>query len=179
MITYNGKKFKRFISNQKIKKIVKKVCSDINTHYGNKEEIIILCVLNGSLILVSEMVNHLTVKYKLDYIQLSSYKGGTSSTGKIDIIQDITLNPKNKKILIIEDIVDSGTTLKYLIDKFNLMGCKSVRVFSLLFKPTKYKYSNKIDWYGIDIEDIFVIGYGMDYDFKFRGLLDIYYMLEN
>ena len=125
------------------------------------------------------MLKYLTIKYKIDYIELSSYKGGTKSTGKINVVKDMLSNPKNKKILIIEDIVDSGTTLNYLYNRLNSIGCDDVKVFSLLFKPIKYKYSNKIDWYGIDIDDKFVLGYGMDYDFKFRGLLDIYYMLEN
>ena len=179
MISYNGKKFKKFISNEKIKKIIKDICYKINTYYGDKEEIIIVCVLNGSVMLLSEMLNHLTIKYKIDYIKLSSYKGGTKSSGKIELIQDIVLNTENKKILIIEDIVDSGSTINYLYNKFNSTNCNDFKIFSLLFKPTKYKYSHKIDWYGMDIEDIFVLGYGMDYEFKFRGLLDIYYMLEN
>ena len=108
MINYNGKKFKKFISNEKIKKTIKDICCKINNYYGDKEEIIIICVLNGSVILLSEMLNHLTIKYKIDYIKLSSYKGGTKSSGKIELIQDIVLNAENKKILIIEDIVDSG-----------------------------------------------------------------------
>ena len=179
MINYNGKKFKKFISNQRIKKTIKDICYKINSYYGDKEEIIIICVLNGSVMLLSEMLNHLTVKYKVDYIKISSYKGDTKSSGKIELIQDIALNAENKKILIIEDIVDSGSTLNYLYNKFNSMNCNDVKVFSLLVKPTKYKYSHKIDWYGMNIDDIFVLGYGMDYNFKFRGLLDIYYMLEN
>ena len=179
MINYNGKKFKKFISNEKIKKIIKDICYKINSYYGDKEEIIIVCVLNGSVILLSEMLNHLTIKYKIDYIKLSSYKGGTKSSGNIELIQDIVLNTENKKILIIEDIVDSGSTINYLYNKFNSTNCNDVKIFSLLFKSSKYKYSHKIDWYGMDIDDIFVLGYGMDYNFKFRGLLDIYYMLEN
>ena len=179
MINYNGKKFKKFISNEKIKKIIKDICYKINSYYGDKEEIIIICVLNGSVVLLSEMLNHLTIKYKIDYIKLSSYKGGTKSSGNIELIQDIALNTENKKILIIEDIVDSGSTLNYLYNKFNSTNCNDVKIFSLLFKSSKYKYSHKIDWYGMDIDDIFVLGYGMDYNFKFRGLLDIYYMLEN
>jgi len=179
MISYNGKKFKKFISNEKIKKIIKDICCKINSYYGYEEEIIIICVLNGSVILLSEMLNHLTIKYKIDYIKLSSYKGGTKSSGKIELIQDIVSNTENKKILIIEDIVDSGSTLNYLYNKFNSTNCNDIKVFSLLFKSIKYKYSHKIDWYGMDIEDIFVLGYGMDYEFKFRGLLDIYYMLES
>ena len=179
MINYNGKKFKKFISNEKIKKTIKDICCKINNYYGDKEEIIIICVLNGSVILLSEMLNHLTIKHKIDYIKLSSYKGGTKSSGNIELIQDIALNTENKKILIIEDIVDSGSTLNYLYNKFNSTNCNDVKVFSLLVKLDKYKYSHKIDWYGMDIDDIFVLGYGMDYNFKFRGLLDIYYMVEN
>ena len=92
MINYNGKKFKKFISNQEIKKRIKNICYKINSYYGDKEEIIIICVLNGSVMLLSEMFNHLTIKYKVDYIKVSSYKGYTKSSGKIELVQDIVLN---------------------------------------------------------------------------------------
>ena len=87
MINYNGKKFKKFISNEKIKKIIKDICYKINSYYGDKEEIIILCVLNGSVILLSEMLNHLTIKFKIDYIKLSSYKGGTKAAEKLNLFK--------------------------------------------------------------------------------------------
>ena len=173
MIIYNNKKFKKIISNNQIKNKVLEICDSLNDYY-RKDSVIIICVLNGAVMVLSEILNNLTCNYEVDYIEVSSYKGGTETSGEIDLIQDINIDIKNKKILIIEDIVDSGTTLNFLYKKLNQMGPAEIKVFSLLFKRKKYKFNINIDWYAFEIENIFTIGYGMDYDLKFRGLNDIY-----
>ena len=175
MIYYDNKKFKKFISNKEIKKRILESSIFINEHYKNEnEEIIILCVLDGAVPLFSELTKNLKIIYLTDYVKLSSYKGATKSSGKVDIIIDLKLNVKNKKILIVEDIIDTGTTLDFLNKKLLSMGVKEIKIFSLLLKRIKYKFDTPIDWYGFEIEDLFTIGYGMDYKFKFRGLNDIY-----
>ena len=173
MIYYDGKKFKKFISNQEIKEKILEISLSINKYYKN-EEVIILCVLDGGVPTFSELVKNLKIDYSPDYIKLSSYKGTTKSSGKIDIDKNISLNIKDKKILIIEDIVDTGRTLDFLYKKLLDSGAKEVKTFSLLFKRNNYKFRIGIDWYGFEIEDLFSIGYGMDYKYKFRGLNDIY-----
>ena len=173
MIIYDNKKFKKIISNDQIKSKVLEICDLLNDYY-RKDHLIIICVLNGSVVVLSEILNNLTCNYELDYIELSSYNGGTKTSGKIDLIRDINIDIKNKKILIIEDIVDTGTTLDFLYKKLNKMNPDEIKVFSLLFKREKYKFDINIDWYGFEIKDMFTIGYGMDYNLKFRGLNDIY-----
>ncbi len=173
MIIYNNKQFKKIISNKEIKDRILEISHLINKNYL-KENVVILCVLNGSVMVLSELLNNLKCDYKVDYIEISSYKGKTQTSGTVNIIQDISLNLENKNILIIEDIVDSGTTLNFIYQKLIKAKVRDIKIFSLLFKEEKYKFDIKIDWYGFRIKDIFTIGYGMDYEFKFRGLNDIY-----
>ena len=173
MIIYNQKQFKKIISNREIKDKILEISNLINNHYL-KDDLVILCVLNGSVMVLSELLNNLKCNYKVDYIEISSYKGKTKTSGLLNIIQDISLDIKNKNVLIIEDIIDSGMTLNFIYQKLIKMKVGDIKIFSLLFKQEKYKFDIKIDWYGFKIEDIFTIGYGMDYNFKFRGLNDIY-----
>ncbi len=177
MIFYKNKKFEKFISNTKIKKRISDLSLMINKYYKD-EEVVILCVLDGAIPVFSELTKNLNINYKTDYIKLSSYKGGTKSAGTIDIEKEFNLDIKGKKVLIVEDIVDTGTTINFLNSKLFESGVKEIKVFSLLLKRNKYKFNVPIDWYGFDIEDLFTIGYGMDYDFKFRGLKDIYIKIK-
>ena len=178
MINYNNKKFKKYIPNKEIHKKIVEIVESLNIYYKSKD-LVIICVLNGSVVVLSELLRHFKCEYKLDYIELSSYKGGMETSGSIEIIQEIKAKLKNKYVLIIEDIVDSGTTLNYLYKKINKMGAKDIKIFTLLFKKCKYKYDIDINWYAFIVEDLFVIGYGMDYNFKFRGLKDIYCLAED
>ena len=173
MIIYNKKQFKKIISNTEIKDRILEISHLINKHYL-KDDLLILSVLNGSTMVLSELLNNLKCNYKVDYIELSSYDGKTKTSGEINTIKDVSLNVRNKNILIIEDIVDTGNTLNFIYQKLIKMNVGDIKIFSLLLKEEKYKFDIKIDWYGFKIEDIFTIGYGMDYDFKFRGLNDIY-----
>ena len=173
MIIYNKKIFKKFISKQDIESKILKISNSLNSYYES-DNLVIICVLNGSVVVLGDILKNLTCNYIVDYIELSSYKGTTKSSGKIDLIQDINIDLKDKKILIIEDIVETGNTLNYIYKKLLKMNPKEVKIFSLLYKKEKYKFDIKIDWYAFEIEDVFVIGYGMDYDLKFRGLNDIY-----
>ena len=178
MIYYKGKKFKKYINNTDIKLQIKNIKKSLNNYYRSKD-LVIICVLNGSVVLLSELLKNAKFRYELDYIELSSYKGDTKTSGTVEIVQDIKTNLSNKYVLLIEDIVDSGTTLNFLYNKINYMNPKEVRIFSLLFKKSKYKFNIKIDWYSFIIKDLFVIGFGMDYEYKFRGLKDIYYLVED
>tara|TARA_Y100001970_G_scaffold128194_1_gene158324 strand:+ start:161 stop:691 length:531 start_codon:yes stop_codon:yes gene_type:complete len=173
MIIYDNKKFEKFISNKEITNRVLDLSKELNKYY-KYEDVVIICVLNGSVMVLNELVKKIDFKYSIDYIEASSYKGRTKTSGTIDVIQDITTNITDKNIVIIEDIVDTGTTLNFIYNKFLKMNPKDIKIFSLLYKEDKYKFDIKIDWYGFKIQDKFTIGYGMDYNFKFRGLNDIY-----
>ena len=164
------------ITHQEILDRVDQLSDEINFHYMDKN-LTLICVLNGSLMVFNELIKRLTVDYEIDYIELSSYKGGTSTTGKIDIIRDIEIDLRDKNVLIVEDIVDSGNTLNFIHDLISKQKAQDIKVFSLLYKSIKYEFDLKIDWFGFEIKDIFTIGYGMDYQYKFRGLKDIYGIL--
>ena len=173
MIIYDNKKFNKFISHKEITNRILELSKELNKYYEGKD-LVVICVLNGSVMVLNELLKNLDCNYSLDYIKASSYKGGTRTSGRIDVIQDITTDITDKNIVIIEDIIDTGTTLNFIYNKFLKMKPKDIKIFSLLYKEEKYKFNIKIDWYGFKIKDKFTIGYGMDYKFKFRGLNDIY-----
>ncbi len=138
-------------------------------------DLIILCVLKGSYMFFSELVKKIEIKKepKIDFIQLSSYNG-IESTGQIKIKKDIDIDVTNKDILIIEDIVDTGLTMKYLFDHLNKKNCKSIKVCSLLQKPSKMKSDVYVDYPGFIIDDDFVVGFGLDYNEDYRTLPEIF-----
>ena len=178
MITYKNKKFDILIEEKEIKDKIKVLSEKINTHYKD-DEVLILSILDGSIMLTSEIIKQFNFSFQLKHIKLSSYEGGTESLGKVKFNEDINNIVSGKNILIIEDIVDTGTTINFLKKHLDSIGCDDIKILSLLFKKDKYKYSHNIDWFGFKIDDLFVIGYGMDYEYKFRGLSSIYYMLDN
>ena len=125
------------------------------------EDLVVICVLKGAFIFCSDLIK---------FISLSSYGDSTNSSGNVRLEMDITANIEGKNVLIVEDIVDSGLTIKTLMDMMAVRKPKTVKLASLLFKPVKLKYKVKIDYLGFEIEDKFVIGYGLDYAGRYREL---------
>jgi hypoxanthine phosphoribosyltransferase len=134
------------------------------------EELVVICVLKGAFVFCSDLIKKINRPLSLEFISLSSYGDSTNSSGNVRLEMDITANIEGKNVLIIEDIVDSGLTIKTLMDTMALRKPKTVRLASLLFKPMKLKHSVKIDYLGFEIEDKFVIGYGLDYAGRYREL---------
>ncbi len=134
------------------------------------EEIVVICVLKGAFIFCSDLIKRVNRPLALEFIALSSYGDGTQSTGNVRLDMDITCNVEGRHVLIVEDIVDSGLTIKTLMEMLQLRKPKTVRLASLLFKPSKLKHEVKIDYLGFEIEDKFVIGYGLDYAGRYREL---------
>ena len=134
------------------------------------EELIVICVLKGAFIFCSDLIKKINRPLSLEFISLSSYGDSTNSSGSVRLEMDITANIEGKNVLIVEDIVDSGLTIKTLMEMLSVRKPKSVRLASLLFKPVKLKHPVKIDYLGFEIEDKFVIGYGLDYAGRYREL---------
>jgi hypoxanthine phosphoribosyltransferase len=134
------------------------------------QELIVICVLKGAFIFCSDLIKKINVPIKLEFISLSSYGDSTNSSGNVRLEMDITANIEGKNVLIVEDIVDSGLTIKTLMELMSVRRPKSVKLASLLFKPSKLKHEVKIDYLGFEIEDKFVIGYGLDYAGRYREL---------
>lgn len=134
------------------------------------QELVVICVLKGAFIFCSDLIKKINLPIKLEFISLSSYGDNTQSSGSVRLDMDITANIEGKNVLIVEDIVDTGLTIKTLMDIMKVRKPKNVKLASLLYKPSKMKYSVKIDYLGFEIEDKFVIGYGLDYAGRYREL---------
>ncbi len=141
----------------------------ITNDFGN-EELIVICVLKGAFIFCSDLIKKINRPVSLEFISLSSYGDSTNSSGNVRLEMDITANIEGKNVLVVEDIVDTGLTIKTLMDMLAVRKPKTVKLASLLFKPVKLKHQVNIDYLGFEIEDKFVIGYGLDYAGRYREL---------
>ncbi len=158
-----------FISQEKIQKRVQELAQEIDQHYQG-EELLIIGVLNGSFIFCGDLIRAMKTNCKIDFIQASSYGNGTESSGEVKIIKDISEKIAGRHCLLVEDIVDTGLTLSSLLDQLLQRGPKSLKLASLLYKPARLKYNIEIDFLAFEIEDKFVIGYGLDYAGDYRQL---------
>jgi hypoxanthine phosphoribosyltransferase len=140
------------------------------TNDFDNEELVVICVLKGAFMFCSDLMKKINRPIKLEFISLSSYGDATNSSGNVRLEMDITANIEGKNVLIIEDIVDTGLTIKTLMDIIGVRKPKTVKLASLLFKPVKLKHRVDIDYLGFEIEDKFVIGYGLDYAGRYREL---------
>lgn len=134
------------------------------------QDLVVICVLKGAFIFCSDLIKKINLPLKLEFISLSSYGDSTNSSGNVRLDMDITANIEGKNVLIIEDIVDTGLTIKTLMEMLMVRNPKQVKLASLLFKPNKLKHKVKIDYLGFEIEDKFVVGYGLDYAGRYREL---------
>ena len=162
----------KYISDQDITKRVKEISNEISGLYCDKNPILI-GVLNGSFIFLSDLIRHLNIHCEVDFIKISSYKG-KKSIGKINMTKGLDLDIKNRSVIIIEDIIDSGKSIKFLYDYISNLNPKDIAIISLLAKKSISKLNFKIDFIGFEISSEFVVGYGLDYNQKLRNLKSIY-----
>jgi hypoxanthine phosphoribosyltransferase len=156
-------------SEQDIAEAIDRLASQLTEEYKDKRPIII-SVLSGAILFTVDMIEKMDIMAQLDFIDVSTYFGGTESTGKLKLIHDLNKDVKDRNILIMEDIVDSGHTLSYLIDLLKERGAKSVKTVSLLDKPEGREYDVKVDYYGFKVPNEFLVGYGLDYKGYYRNL---------
>lgn len=177
-VTYYGKNFKRFISNEELEAAIDKVAERINSDYADGEDVpIFLCVLNGAIMFTAAMMRRLNFPAELMSIKLSSYQG-TESTGTVLIPLGLTGDVAGRRVIIFEDIVDTGNTIVALKELLLDKGAKDVRICTMLTKPEIYKKSEKLDYVGMEIPNKFIVGYGLDFDELGRNLKDIYILDE-
>ena len=150
---------------RKIRELGKKISED----YAGKQ-IHLICVLKGGVFFMCELAKRITVPVSLDFMCVGSYGDGTSSSGVVRIAKDLDESIENKDVLIVEDIIDSGNTLYYLIDVLKKRNPASMRLCTLLDKPERRVKDVKVDYQGFAIPDEFVVGYGLDYAQKYRNL---------
>lgn len=151
--------------NEKIKEIAKQISKD----YEGKS-ITLICILKGSVFFVCELAKRITVPVTLDFMSVSSYGSGTESSGRVRIVKDLDESIEGKDILIVEDIIDSGRTLSHLMTLLKARNPKSIKLCTLLDKPERRVVSVDVDYTCFEIPDKFVVGYGLDYDQKYRNL---------
>lgn len=172
------KTFRTFITYESLKKAIDEVADKINADFNGCEDIpVLLCVLNGSIMFTSELMKRLTFNCQIVSTKLTSYEG-TSTTGKVKQAMGLTADIKGRRVIIVEDIVDSGNTIVELKRILAEKEASESRVCTLLLKPEAYKKDIKIDYVAMEIPNDFIVGFGLDYDELGRNLKDIY-VLDN
>lgn len=167
-MTQNNASIAEFISEAKIQARVKELANMINKDYAG-QEVVIVGVLNGSFIFCADLFRHLTIPCQIEFVSLSSYEG-TESSGEVSFRMDVKQSLVGKNVILVEDIVDTGLTISFLLKHMKLKNLKSVKLCSLLLKRARLKVEVPVDYLGFDIEDKFVIGYGLDFDGRYREL---------
>jgi hypoxanthine phosphoribosyltransferase len=148
---------------------IKAIGEQISKDYAGKK-IHLVCVLKGGSFFMCELAKRITVSVSLDFMSVSSYGNDTKSSGVVKIVKDLDEPLQDKEVLIVEDIVDSGRTLSYLMEMLKDRGPKSLRLCTLLDKPDRRVTDVKVDYTGFEIPDEFVVGYGLDYEQEYRNL---------
>ena len=157
------------ISEEDIKKKVAELGAKLSTEYAGRNPLVI-CVLKGAFIFVADVVKQITVPLEIDFMAVSSYGASTKSSGVVKIIKDLDVSVEGRDVLIVEDIIDSGLTLSYLIELLNNRKAKSTCVVTLFDKPVGRTVNLQADYTGFILPDAFVVGYGLDYSEKYRNL---------
>jgi hypoxanthine phosphoribosyltransferase len=177
IVKIKDKSFKVSIPETEIKSRVKALAEQINKDLAGKNPLF-LCVLNGSFIFAADLLREITIPSNISFVKLASYQG-TTSTGKVKKIIGLNEDLTGRTIVIIEDIVDTGHTMKQMLESLGTHNPASVHICTLFVKPDKLEEPLDIDYFAFSIPDDFIVGYGLDYDQEGRGLKDIYTIIDN
>lgn len=165
------------ISQKEIEAKVIELAKKIEKDYEN-QELLVVGVLKGAFVFVSDLVRNINLDLSIDFMAVSSYGMSTQSSGVVKINKDIDMDITGKNVIIVEDIIDTGLTLKYIKEYLSGKNAKSVRICTLLDKPSRRKCDVEVDYIGFEIEDLFIVGYGIDCKEKYRNLPYIAYVQE-
>jgi hypoxanthine phosphoribosyltransferase len=163
---------KILLTGEEIEAAVKRVAAQIDEDYkGRSTKLLLLCILKGSVVFMGDLMKALSIPTEIDFMKVSSYGSGTETSGRVNIILDLHRKDlADCDILIVEDIIDSGRTLSYLTEYLTINGAHSVRTCTMLDKPDRRTVKFVPDYVGAVVPDEFVVGYGLDYDEKYRSL---------
>lgn len=164
-----GEHIKVLLSEEEVDARIQAIGEQISKDYAGKQ-VHLVCVLKGGSFFMCELAKRISVPVSLDFMSVSSYGSDTKSSGVVKIVKDLDESLKDKDVIVVEDIVDSGRTLSYLLEMLRDRGPKSLRLCTLLDKPDRRVVNVKVDYTGFEIPDEFVVGYGLDYDQKYRNL---------
>ena len=160
---------KVMISEEELSKIVDNLGKRISEDYKDKN-LLMVSILKGSVIFMSDLMRKITIPCQIDFMSVSSYNGGTKSSGVVKIMKDLDIPLEGYDLLVVEDILDSGVTLDYILNLLKSRNPKSMKLCTLLDKPSRRKVHIDVDYIGCEIPDEFIIGYGLDYEEKYRNL---------
>ncbi|WP_373841999.1 hypoxanthine phosphoribosyltransferase [Limosilactobacillus sp.] len=160
---------KVLFTKEDIEKATDRLAKQLTADYRDKRPLVV-SVLTGAVLFTVDMLEKMDIMAQLDFIDVSTYFGGTQSTGNLKLIHDLNSDVRGRDVLIMEDIVDSGHTLKFLIDLLKKRGAKSIKTASMMDKPEGRKYDVKVDYYGVQVPNEFLVGYGLDYKGFYRNL---------
>ena len=162
-------KGKILYTDKDIQKKAKELGKQITKDYAG-EEVILLGTLKGAIMWMAELMKYIDLDTKIDFVAASSYGSGTTTSGVVTITKDIDMDIYNRNIIIVEDIVDTGVTLSYLKKYLEDRNPKDVKICTMLDKPSRRRVDLKPDYIGYEVDDLFIIGYGLDYDQRYRNL---------
>ncbi len=157
------------IPQEELEARIREMAAQISKDYEG-EKLHLVCILRGSIFFTCELAKYITVPVTVDFMSVSSYGNGTESSGRIKIMKDLDDPIKDKNVLVVEDIIDSGHTLSHLLSFLKVREPKSLKLCTLLDKPDRRVVDVKVDYVGKEIPDLFVVGYGLDYAQKYRNL---------
>ncbi len=177
IIKVKDKTFKTFIPEDEIQRRVKAVAEKINKDLEGRNPLF-LAVLNGSFMFAADLMRYITIPCEISFVKLASYQG-TTSTGKVKEIIGINEDLQDRTVVIVEDIVDTGKTMKRMLETLGTRNPESLHICTLLVKPNKLEENLKIEYAAMEIPNDFIVGYGLDYDQQGRNLRDIYTVVED
>ena len=164
-----AEKVKILISEDEIRRRVKEIAAQINRDYQG-QSVHLICIMKGSLFYTCELARNLTMPVTIDYMAVSSYGSDTKSSGVVKMIKDLDESIEGKNVIVVEDIIDSGRTLSYLLENLSLRKPARLALTALLDKPDRRVTEGTVDYTGFVVPDYFVVGYGLDYDQRYRNL---------
>jgi hypoxanthine phosphoribosyltransferase len=170
-----GYRLNPLFSQEQIASIIQHLADQISKDYQGRE-LVLVCILKGAFMFLSDLIRHLQIPVQVDFVRLASYGSGMKTSGKIEITKDIEITLEKKDVLIIEDIIDSGRTLQFLKDRLARLKPRSIKVCALLDKKTRREVEMEADYLGTEVDDIFIVGYGIDFNENYRYLPEIYYV---
>ena len=176
LVQIHDKSFESFLTKEDIQSKIQEIANQINTEYIDCD-LIFISILNGSFMFASDVMKKINLPCEISFVKVSSYKGTTSSE-RVDELIGLNANIKNRDVIILEDIVDTGITMNKIVSYLNSFEPNSLKIASLLFKPDAFKGKHKPDIIGFSIPNKFVVGFGLDYNAQGRNLESIYKLIE-
>ncbi len=169
------KKVNVHLTEEQVNSRIAEMGAAISKEFGD-EPVFLICILKGSVFFTCELAKRLTCPVEMDFMSVSSYGSGTKSSGVVKIVKDLDNSIEGKNVLVVEDIIDSGRTLSYLLENLKTRNPKTLKLCTLLDKPERRVCDVHVDWVGFEIPDEFVVGYGLDCDQQYRNLPYIGYV---